>query len=355
MKTLFVCIIAIGFALLAPPSRAQENIITIGTGSVTGVYYPAGGAICRLINRGRKEHGYRCFVESTGGSIYNIRALRDGEISFGIVQSDWQYNAYRGEGVFADGPPFRDLRSVFSLHSEMFTVAVGKNSNIKKFEDLKGKNVNIGDAGSGMRDIMQTLMESHHWTKHTFAKTSELKPTDAAKELCEGKIDAMVFAAGHPNGLIQEVTGNCGAKLIAVEGAEVDKLIADNPFYARTAIPGGMYQGNPQNTSTFGVKATLVTTADADEEAVYQLTKAVFDNFDNFKTLHFVFATLDKERMVSAGLIAPIHPGALRYFREVGLIKGDVNMDTPKASTHKKNASRAVDTFDDTNDKDSEN
>ena len=324
MKTIYACLAALLLVFLAPQAtNAAENIITIGTGSVTGVYYPAGGAICRLINRGRKEHGYRCFVESTGGSIYNIRALRDGEISFGIVQSDWQYNAYRGEGVFADGPPFRDMRSVFSLHSEMFTVAVGKNSNIKKFADLKGKKVNIGDAGSGMREIMQALMESRHWSKGSFAEASELKPTDAAKELCDGKIDAMVFAAGHPNGLIQEITGNCGAKLIPIEGPEVDKLIAENPFYARTAIPGGMYQGNPQNTPTFGVKATLVTTADADEEAVYQLTKAVFDNFDNFKTLHFVFATLDKEKMVTTGLIAPLHPGALRYYKEVGLIKDD--------------------------------
>lgn len=342
MKKLFAILLTGIIAFCAQPScAAQENIVTIGTGSVTGVYYPAGGAICRLINRGRKEHGIRCFVESTGGSIYNIRALRDGEISFGIVQSDWQYNAYRGEGVFADGPPFRDLRSVFSLHSEMFTVAVSKDSGIKTFADLKGKRVNIGDAGSGMREIMQSLMEEEHWTKHSFTEASELKPVDAVKELCAGKLDAMVFAAGHPNGLIQEVTSNCGARLIPVEGEQVDTLLAENPFYARTAIPGGMYQNNPQNIATFGVKATLVTTADADEEAVYQLTKAVFDNFDSFKTLHFVFATLDKDRMVSAGLTAPLHPGALRYFKEVGLLKGDINPTEPAA---KKTVKKAIKT-----------
>ena len=323
MKTLLTIFAAFALVAIAPSSHAQENIITIGTGSVTGVYYPAGGAICRLINRARKEHGIRCFVESTGGSIYNLRALRDGEISFGIVQSDWQYNAYRGEGAFADGPPFRDLRSVFSLHSEMFTVAVSKDSGIKNFEGLKGKRVNIGDAGSGMRDIMQNLMDANGWTKANFAEVSELKPAEATQALCAGKLDAMVFAAGHPNGLIQEITSTCGAKLIAVEGKEVDQLITKNPYYARTAIPGGMYPGNTQNTPTFGVKATLVTTADADEETVYQLAKSVFDNFDSFKTLHFVFATLDKERMVTAGLVAPIHPGALRYFREVGLLKDE--------------------------------
>lgn len=323
MKQFFIGALAIAAALVAPSSHAQDTIITVGTGSVTGVYYPAGGAICRLVNRGRKEHGVRCFVESTGGSVYNLRALQDAEITLGIVQSDWQYNAYRGEGVFADGEPFRNLRSVFSLHSEMFTVAVAKNSPIKQFADLKGKRVNIGDAGSGMRETMQSLMDAEGWTKHSFAVASELNPKDAAKELCDGKIDAMVFSAGHPNGLIQEVTSNCGARLIPVEDAKVEKMIADNPFYARTAIPGGMYQGNPQNTATFGVKATLVTTEDANEEAIYQLTKAVFDNFDSFKTLHFVFSTLEKERMVNSGLVAPIHAGALRYYREVGLIKGD--------------------------------
>lgn len=338
-KVIFCWLALVTLAGAAPDSYAQENIITIGTGSVTGVYYPAGGAICRLINRGRKEHGIRCFAESTGGSIYNIRALRDGEVSFGIVQSDWQYNAYNGEGMFSDGPAFRDLRSVFSLHSEMFTVAVGKDSGIKKFADLKGKRVNIGDAGSGMREIMQMLMESKHWTKHSFAQASELKPSDASRELCEGKLDAMVFAAGHPNGLIQEITTNCGAKLISVDGAEIDKLLAANPFYARTAIPGGMYQGNPQNTTTFGVKATLLTTADADEQTVYQLVKSVFDNFESFKTLHFVFATLDKERMASSGLVAPLHPGALRYFKEVGILKSDggaASATTPNSAEEKK-------------------
>lgn len=321
LVTAILC--AAAFLSAVPQAQASEHIITIGTGSITGVYYPAGGAICRLINRGRKEHGIRCFVESTGGSIYNIRALHDGELSFGIVQSDWQYNAYRGEGIFADGPPFRDLRSVFSLHSEMFTVAVGRDSAIKDFDGLRGKRVNIGDPGSGMSEIMASLMNAHGWSKRTFAQASELKPTEAARALCDGKIDAMVFAAGHPNGLIQDITSNCGARLVPVEGKEVEELLTANPFYSRTAIPGGMYQGNAQNVPTFGVRATVVTTAQTDDETVYQLVKAVFDNFDSFKTLHFVFSTLDKDRMVNSGLIAPIHPGALRYYREMGLIKDD--------------------------------
>jgi uncharacterized protein len=325
MKRLLTAAVFLASSLTAPELYAQEKIVTVGTGAVIGVYYPAGGAICRLVNRGRKEHSIRCFAESTAGSMNNLQGLRDGELNFAIAQSDWQFKAYHGEDVYAENGPFADLRSVFSLHSEMFTVAAGKNSGIKTFAGLKGKRVNVGDAGSGMRDLMAGLMNSLHWKPSYFAKTTELKPSDAVKELCAGRIDAMVIAIGHPNGLVQEVTSNCGAKLIPVEGREVDALIASNPYYSRSAIPGGMYQGNAQNTATFGMKAALVTTAAMDDETVYQLTKAVFDNFDSFKTLHFVFSTLDREKMVSSGIIAPIHPGALRYYKEVGLIK-----DQPK-------------------------
>lgn len=304
----------------ATHARAQEKIVTIATGSERGAYYPAGGAICRLLNRGRKEHGIRCYAESTVGSIYNIHALRDGENDFAVVQSDWQYNAYNGKGMFADGPPFKDLRSIFSLHSEMFTLAATRESGIRSLADLKNKRVNLGDRGSGMRAIMQELMDEYGWTTGSFKQALELKPGDAANALCESKIDAMVFTAGHPNGLIQEVTSRCGALLIPVEGAQVERLLKDSPYYARTAIPGGMYKGNPQNTATFGVRATLVTTAKMDDETVYQLTKAVFDNFDSFKTLHFVFASLEKDRMTYSGLTAPLHPGAVRYYKEVGLL-----------------------------------
>ncbi len=300
---------------------AAENIITIGTGAITGVYYPAGGAICRLMNVKRKEHGIRCFVESTGGSIYNLHALRNHDIDFGIVQSDWQYNAYHGKGDFASGPAFKELRSVFSLHAEMFTVAVREGNGIATFDDLKGKRVNIGNPGSGMRAIMEDLLKIKGWSHASFASVSETSPGEAMRDFCTKKIDAMVFAAGHPNGIIQELTAQCGAKLIAVQGKEVDKLLKDSPYYSRTVIPGGMYRGNNSNIPTFGVKATLVTTAEESETAVYEMVKSVFEHFNDFKTLHFVFATLDKDRMLESGLSAPLHPGAARYYKEAGLIK----------------------------------
>lgn len=317
-----ICAALLGgiFASVAP-AQANDKFVTIGTGGVTGVYYPAGGAICRLVNRGRKEHGIRCSVESTGGSIYNLNAISQGELDLGVAQSDWHYNAYMGKGVFADQGPNKDLRSLFSLHSEPFTVVARADSGIKTFDDLKGHRVNIGNPGSGMRATMEEVMKAKGWDRDTFSLVSELKAAEQAQALCDNKIDAMVFAAGHPNGSIQEVTTTCETHLIPVDGPDIDKLMADNPYYAPAVIPGGMYNGNPNDVKTFGVRATFVTSTKVDDEVVYQVIKAIFDNFDSFKTLHFVFASLDKHEMVTDGLTAPIHPGALRYYKEVGLIK----------------------------------
>ena len=316
------------FSLFAVTSAvAQDNtqgkIVTIGTGAITGVYYPAGGAICRLLNKDRKQHAIRCFVESTGGSIYNLNALRAHDLDVGIVQSDWQHSAYRGEGVFANGPAFKELRSLFSLHSEMFTVAISKKSGIRKLADLKGKRVNIGDPGSGMRATMDDIMNEFGWTKRSFASATELKPTEAAQALCSGKIDAMVFTAGHPNGLVQEITSNCDAQLLTVEGKEIDTLIAKHSYYTPTVIPGKMYKSNIETIQTFGVQATVVTRDDVNETTAYQLTRAVFENFDAMRSLHFVFATLDKKRMATTGLTAPLHPGAARYYQEAGIMIED--------------------------------
>jgi TRAP transporter TAXI family solute receptor len=310
-------------ACLSPaPALAAEKLVALGTAGVTGVYYPAGGAICRLVNRGRKEHGIRCVVESTGGSIDNLDSLRDGELDMGVVQSDWLYHAYKGTEIFADEGPNSKLRVLFSLHSEPFTILTRKDSNITSFDQLKGKRVSLGTPGSGMRATMEELMKREGWTEKSFANISDLKATDQGDALCSRKIDAMIYAGGHPNGTVQQVTSLCDVRIVGVTGPEVDAMMQDHPFYSYTIIPGGMYRGNPDDVKTFGVKAVLVATADMDSEVVYQIVKAVFDNLDNFKTLHPVFATLDPQNMVNAvSNIAPLHEGAERYFREKGLLK----------------------------------
>ncbi len=304
----------------APSAQAEDKFITIGTGSVTGVYYPTGGAICRLVNKGRKSHGVRCSVESTSGSVYNLEALRKNELDFAIAQSDWQYNAYNGIDYFVEQGPNKGLRSLFSLHSEAFTVVARADSGIKTFEDLKGKRVNIGNQGSGNRATMEVLMKAEGWTTKDFKEALELKASDQADALCNNKIDVMIYSAGHPNGAVQEAATTCETVIVPVSGSKIDELIKAHPYYVRTVIPGGMYPGTPNDVETFGVKATLVTMEDEDEDVVYQLVKAVFDNFDNFKTLHPVFSTLDLKKMVKEGNIAPLHKGAERYFKEKGLL-----------------------------------
>ncbi len=299
---------------------SADKYITIGTGGVTGVYYPAGGAICRLVNRGRKEHGIRCSVESTGGSVYNLNALRAGEVEIAVAQSDWQYHDYMGTGPFKDVGADKKLRSLFSLHSEPFTVIARADSAIKSFDDLKGKRVNIGNVGSGQRATMEAIMAIKGWTKDSFKESSELKASEQAQALCDNKIDVMIYSSGHPNGAVQEVTTTCDTKIIPVEGPDIDKLVNMYPFYAYTVIPGGMYNGNDQDVKTFGVKATFVSSETVDGEIIYQVVKAIFDNFDNFKTLHPVFSTLEPKDLVKSGNTAPLHKGAERYFKEKGWI-----------------------------------
>ncbi len=301
-------------------ANAADSFITIGTGGVTGVYYPTGGSICRLVNKNRKMHGIRCSVESTGGSVYNLNTIRAGELDMGVAQSDWQYHAYNGTSKFKDKGANKELRAVFSVHPEPFTVVARADSGIKNFTDLKGKRVNIGNPGSGQRGTMEVVMEALGWTKADFSLASELKSAEQSKALCDNKIDAMVFTVGHPSGSIKEATTTCDTVLVNVTGAAIDKLVADNDYYRTATIPGGMYRGNDNDTKTFGVGATFVSSTNASADTVYQVVKAVFDNFDSFRKLHPAFANLKKEQMVKDGLSAPVHDGAAKYYKEAGLM-----------------------------------
>ena len=297
---------------------AQEQFITIGTGGQTGVYFVVGQSICRLVNRGTADHNLKCTAPSTGGSIANINAIKAGDMDMGVAQSDWQSHAYNGTSKFEEDGPFEKLRSVFSVHGEPFTVIARADAGITSFDDLKGKRVNVGNPGSGQLATMEVVLEAKGWTMDDFALASELKPAEQAAALGDNKVDAIIYTVGHPNGSIQEAVSTVDAVMVPVEGPEIDALIANNPFYAAATIPGGMYEGSPEDTPTFGVKATFVTSADVDDEVVYQVVKAVFDNFDRFKRLHPAFENLTEQEMISAGLSAPLHDGAVRYYKERG-------------------------------------
>ena len=324
MKKLALTSVALGLAAglvlagASGPAAAQEKFVTIGTGGQTGVYYVVGGSICRLVNKGTKDHGIKC-THTTGGSVANINGIRAGDLDMGVAQSDWQYHAYNGTapGKFPDGA-FEDLRAVFSVHAEPFTVVARTDSGITTFADLKGKRVNIGNPGSGQRGTMEVVMEKMGWTNDDFALASELKSSEQSQALCDNKIDAMVFTVGHPNGSIKEATTSCDALIIPVDGPVIEKLAGDNDYYAMAMIPGGMYNGTDADVTTFGVGATFVSSTATDADTVYEIVKAVFGNFKRFKKLHPAFEHLEPSQMITNNLSAPLHDGAVRYYKEQG-------------------------------------
>jgi TRAP transporter TAXI family solute receptor len=311
---------AVGIALGSPAAWAQQKYVTIGTGGVTGVYYAAGGAICRLVNKDRKVHNIRCSVESTGGSVFNVNTIKAGELDLGATQSDVQYNAVKGLAQFKDGA-HSDLRAVFSLHPEPFTVLARKEANIKTFADFKGKKFNVGNPGSGTRASMEELLAAMGWKLGDFALASELKADEHGAALCDGKIDGFFYGVGHPSANIQDPTTSCGAKLVSLTGPAVDKLVKEKPYYAYATIPGGLYPGNAAETKTYGVLATMVSSSKVPADTVYAVVKGVFDNFDEFKKLHPALAILSPQAMIKDGLSAPLHDGAVRYYKEKGWLK----------------------------------
>lgn len=321
LPSMFAAAAVLASGLAAPVAVAQTKFITVGTGGVTGVYYAAGGAICRLVNKDRAKHGIRCSVESTGGSVFNINTIKAGELDLGFAQSDVHFNAAKGLNQFKDAGAYGDLRAVFSVHPEPFTVVARKEAAAKSFADFKGKRFNVGNPGSGTRASAEEMLGAMGWKMGDFSLAAELKADEHGPALCDGKIDGFYYAVGHPSANIQDPTTSCGAQLVSLTGPAIDKLVADKPYYAKVTIPGGLYPNNPNPTSTYGVLATMVASSKAPADTVYQVVKSVFENFDEFKRLHPALANLKPENMVKDGLSAPLHEGAARYYREKGWVK----------------------------------
>ena len=313
----YITAAALAAALGAGGAQAADQFISIGTGGVTGVYYPTGGAICRLVNKMRKETGIRCSAESTGGSIYNINTIRAGELEFGVAQSDWQYHAYHGTSKFEDKGKFEDLRAVFSVHPEPVTIIARDDAGVMNITDLKGKRVNIGNVGSGTRGTWEVIEEAMGWQRSDLKLASELKSAETGQAVCDNKIDAYFWLVGHPSALTQESLATCPTHLVNATGSAIDKLVADNAYYRTATIPAGMYN-NEKDVTTFGVGATFVTSAKVPEKVVYTVVKAVFDNFDQFRKLHPAFANLKEPEMIMDSLSAPLHAGAEKYYKERG-------------------------------------
>ena len=298
---------------------ADRRFVTIGTAGVTGIYYSVGGAICRFVNKGRKRHGLRCSAEATGGSVYNLRNIRAGELDLGVVQSDWQFHAFKGSNVFQKDGADGNLRALFSLHPDTVSVVARKDTGIRKMADLKGKRVNLGNPGSGTRATAEAWLKAIGWTKKDFSLVAGMKSAEQSAALCDGKIDAFYMVAGNPVGNILEAATTCDVVMLPLVGDKITSLVKSKPYYRQAVIPGGIYRGVDKDVPTYGVAATFVSSSKVSDEVVYEVVKAIFDNFDAFKGLHPALTHLKKKDMVEQALSAPIHPGAMRYYKEAGL------------------------------------
>ncbi len=314
-------VVAVSMTLGADAVHARPTFVTIGTGGITGVYYPTGGAIAKIVNNKRDVYGIRCTVESTGGSVFNVNAVMSGDLDFGVVQSDRQYQAINGLAEWKKAGKQKDLRAVFSIHPESVTLLAAVDSGIKKFSDLKGKRVNIGNIGSGQRQNSIDALTVNGLNYEKDIKHESIKAAEAPGLLQDGRIDAFFYTVGHPNGAFKEATAGA-RKTLFVSIPNVDKLIQKYPYYVPTKVMKKYYESakNIGDVDTFGVKATFVTSAKVPDNVVYAVTKEVFENFEEFKTLHSAYEDLTKEDMLT-GISAPIHPGAMKYYKEAGLMK----------------------------------
>lgn len=308
-----VCLVAMALA----GGCEKKRQASIGTGGVTGVYYPTGGAIAKLVGSGGD---LTLTVQTTGGSVFNINAVVAGELDFGIAQADRQHQAVQGLAEWADKGPQGKLRSVCSLYPEMVTLVAADDAGIRSLSDLKGKSVNIGNPGSGQRGNALDVFRAVGIDPETDLSAEGLKASESASMLQDGRIDAFFYTVGHPNGAIKEATAGQRRKVRFVPIEEVGTLLSDSPYYAPAEIPIEYYPKavNDADVPTLGVMTTLVTSADVPEEIVYDVTKAIFSNLETLRGQHPALAGLQREKML-LGLSAPIHPGAARYFDEVGL------------------------------------
>jgi TRAP transporter TAXI family solute receptor len=322
LKNLFNMFMSLFLLWIIPISAgAKTKVFTIATGEYMGRYYPTGGVIAEIVNNQQDENGFRCTAKPTSGSVFNINAIMVGDMEFGIVQSDSQYQAFNGKDKWKDKGPQKDLRSMFSLYTESVTLIASVDSGIKTILDLKGKRVDIGKIGSGSRQNAIAALNTEKIDWKTDIKIIKIgKNTDAPSMLMRGELDAFFYTVGHPTTAIKFAT--VGAKkTLFIPIVNIESLLSEHPYYVKSFIPVSLYPqaANKEDVKTFGVKATFVTSAKIPDNVVYAVTKEVFENLGSLKYSDPTLNMLTKESMVTDGLTAPMHPGALKYYKEAGL------------------------------------
>lgn len=318
---------AAGFALLAAvpalasaPSSAKEKFVALGTSSQSGVYYPVAQGICGLINGGRDEHLVRCLANTTGGSIYNIQAIATGELDFALTRAGLAYEAYRGIGEFEAYGANPKLRSMSVLYSQPLSVIVKQDSDVKTFLDIVGKRINIGNLGSGKRELAEMMLELMRWTSKDFAEVHELNTSRMGKAFCEDKVDVLIEAIGIPSKFLDDMINGCKGRFVDIPKNVVDAVRLKGPYYEPGVIPAKLYPIHKKDVQTFNVNVVLVSSTDTSAETIYTITKTMFEKFPLLQKTHAVFANMTPKSMVEQAEYIPFHEGALRYYRESNLL-----------------------------------
>lgn len=314
MKKMLSIVLAMVLVLaLAACSGSGSDKMTMGTGSTSGTYYAFGGVLGQYI----KNHaGIDVTVVSTDGSKANIESIAAGDYQLGLVQSDVMAYAWEGTRSFESNGKVDSFRVVAGLYAEAVQL-ITMDPEIKSVADLAGKSVSIGAPGSGVYFNAIDVLAAAGLTE------ADIKPQyqsfgDSTDALKDGKIDAAFIVAGAPTAAITELCTTNSAYLVPIDGAVADKLMADCPFYTLYTIPAGTYSGQDADVTTVTVKATLIVSASAGEDSVYNLTKAIFENSDAIAAENGKGAELSIENATS-GMSAPFHAGAAKYFAEKGV------------------------------------
>ncbi|MFV2037535.1 MAG: TAXI family TRAP transporter solute-binding subunit [Paracoccaceae bacterium] len=323
-KTIVAGAVAALMAISGASVAQEAKYVNIGTGGIGGDFYPSGGYICNLLNKGRKKYGYniRCTVESTAGSVANLRSIQAGELSVGLSEADSQLASWNGTGSFEAVGANKDLRYLFALGADVMHVVTRKDTGVTNFLDLKGMVVNTGNAGSGTEALINTALKAYGSSPDEFFKqVTKLTSREQAQALCDGKIDAFIYPVAISGATIAEATNTCDAVVVSWNDADISAMIDGVGYFSPMVIPAGTYRGQDSDSTTWAMPATILADVNADDEVIYNLVKAVFDNFEDLKKQSSIYTGATREGAVTAGRSVPYHPAALRYYKEVGLIK----------------------------------
>ena len=295
--------------------------VAIGTGEPGSSYHQLGRALCRLIDSGSDEHGLTCEPLATPGGLFNLSNVRGGAIEFGLVPSDLHYYAVEHSGPFEFvDTTYENIRSLFSLYAEFFTLVARRDADITGLDDLKGRRINTGVWGTAERGFVDSLIAAKGWSTKDFLLAENLPVSQQSLAFCHGRLDAIVYSAAHPDRNVGRVLELCDAVLVGAAANELAPIQERSPFYVAGEIPADSYPETTEAITTFGIKVTLISSVETDAETVYEVVKAVFENLDRLKRSNRSLVAVQPGQMTTDGLTAPLHEGAKRYFEEAGLM-----------------------------------